>query len=143
MSYGPSPTEAAQTYRRRQIETADPIRLIVCVLEVASESLARARAAIAANDPAAKGHAIARVSKAIALLQSSLDMSRGEIAQNLDRLYIYMQQRVSYGHLHNDDEALKEIAEHVSEMTAAWRAAAEQTPAVASEVEQPAQVATR
>ena len=143
MSYGPSPTEAAQTYRQRQIETADPIGLIVCVLEVACENLAKARAAIKAGEPAVKGRCIARVSKALGLLQSSLDMSQGEISKNLDRLYIYMQQRVSFGHLHNDDEALKEVAEHLSEMTAAWRTAAEQQPGVPAPAAQTAVAAAR
>ena len=124
MSYSPSPNEAAQTYRRRHIETADPIGLVVCVLELACENMAKARAAMTAGDPATKGRCIDRVSRSISLLQSSLDMSQGEIAQNLDRLYIYMQQRIAFGHLHNDDSVLKEIAEHLSGMAVAWREAA-------------------
>ena len=143
MSYGPSPTEAAQTYQRRRIETADPIGLIVSVLELACENLAKARKAMRAGDAAAKGRAIARVSRALALLQSSLDMDQGDIATNLDRLYIYMQQRIVFVHLHNNDDALKEIAGHLAELTAAWRTAAEQNLAQPVQAAQPAQVATR
>lgn len=141
MSYNPN--EAAQTYRRRNIETADPIGLIVCVLEVAGESLAKARAAIAAGNPAAKAQFIDRASRSISLLQSCLDMSQGEISQNLDRLYIYMQQRISFGHLHNDDDALKEVAGHVSEMTAAWRQSATRKPQVPAQSTQPVEAAAR
>lgn len=131
MSHRTAANEAAQIYRRREIETADPIGLVVCTLDLACENLVKARAAMAAEQPAIKGRHIDRVSRAVALLQSSLDIEQGEVAQNLDRLYIYIQQRIAYGHRHNDDSALGEIAGHLSEMAAAWREAARrlQSPA--------------
>jgi len=141
MSSNHAASEAARAYRQRDIETADPLGLVVRVLELASQHLARARTALAAGNAAAKGGHIDRVCRAIALLQGSLDMEQAPVADNLDRLYHYMQLRLTAGHLHNDDTALAEVGGHLAELASAWRQAAEQpsTPATAP----PAAVAAR
>jgi flagellar protein FliS len=114
--------QAAMAYQRRDIETADPLSLIVRVLDLAAQHLARARAALAANDLSAKGELIHKTCRCLDTLQASLDMDQGaEVAQNLDRLYGYMQRRLSEGHLQNDDSILGEVANHVGELASAWR----------------------
>lgn len=114
--------EAARTYQARDIEVADPLRLVVWVLDLASLHLSRARAALAAGDAAGKGQQISRVSRCIHLLQSNLDMEQGQdVAQNLDRIYTYLQTRLMEGHLRNDDATLGEIAGHLTELGSAWR----------------------
>jgi flagellar protein FliS len=115
-------TRAALTYQKHDIETADPIQLVVRVFELASRHLRLARKALAAGDPAAKGKRIHEASRCLSALQSCLDMERGdEVARNLDLLYGYWQRRLTEGHLHNDDAVLAEVAEHVAEVGAAWR----------------------
>ena len=57
-------------------------------------------------------------------------MERGEdVARNLDKLYAYLQRRLTDGHIRNDDEALGEVAEHLSALGSAWREAANRGPA--------------
>jgi flagellar protein FliS len=85
---------------------------------------------------AAKGIAVQRVLRCLALLQASLDTERGgEVAGNLDRLYAYLQRRLSEGHRRNDDAAFAEIAAHLGELGAAWREAAARRLATAASPE--------
>jgi flagellar protein FliS len=125
VTYGSTASHAAQTYQTQDIETADPVGLVVRVFEEASRNLAQARAALKAEKTAAKGERIHRVCLCLGVLQSALDMKRGdEVARNLDRLYTYLQRRLTEGHLQNDDGALEEVANHLTELGAAWRQAA-------------------
>jgi flagellar protein FliS len=119
-------SQAALAYQKRDIETADPISLVVRVIELASHYTAKARTAIAEGDMSSKAKQVHQVSRCLDALQSSLDMDRGaEVAGNLDRLYGYMQRRLTEGHLSNDDSVLEEIAGHLSELGSAWREVAQ------------------
>ena len=125
VTYGSTASHAAQTYQTRDIETADPLGLVVRVFEEASRNLAQARAALSTKNLAVKGDKIDRVCLCLGLLQNALDMKQGEgVAHNLDRLYTYLQRRLTEGHLQNDDEALGEVAAHLTELSSAWREAA-------------------
>lgn len=99
--------------------------LVVRVFDEALRNLALARAALANNQAALKGDHIHRVCRCLDVLQSALNMDQGgEVAGNLDRLYSYLQSRLTQGHLHNDDEAFGEVASHLAELGSAWREAA-------------------
>jgi flagellar protein FliS len=113
---------AATAYLEQEIRTADPVSLIVIVFEVALAQVARARAALAASDFAAKGMAVDRLTRCLGVLQGSLDMERGgEAASNFDRVYGYLLARVVQAHARNDDDAFAEIGKHLGELASAWR----------------------
>ena len=121
--------DAAIRYEEQEIRSADPVALIVKVHDIALASAARARAAIAAGDPAARGVAVNRLGRCLDLLRSSLDMEAGaEVSRDLDRLYDYLLRRVTEGHLHSDDEAFAAVATHLGEMASAWREVASRRP---------------
>lgn len=121
---------AALNYQTQDIETADPVTLVARVFEIAARNAIGARAALAAGDPRTKAMRIDRVSRCIGLLRGALNMEAGqEVATNLDRLYDYLQRRLTEAHLRNDDEALEEIARHLAELHAAWRQVADAKPA--------------
>lgn len=86
MQYG----NAADTYRRNQIMSASPEKLIVLLYDGAIQQLNRAKAGLDGDSKQSADVGIA-LGKAMAILgelRSSLDLERGgEIAQNLDRLY--------------------------------------------------------
>ena len=114
--------QAARTYEKHDIETSDPVGLVVRIFELASRNLSQARAALRDGNMQRKGAYIDKVSRCLGELQASLDREKGaEVARNLDRLYNYWQRRLTEGHLRNDDQILGEIAEHLSGVTAAWR----------------------
>jgi flagellar protein FliS len=126
---------AASSYLEEDIRTADPLRLVVHTLQLAVKHAAGARAALASGDLARKGQAVGRVCGCIGVLQAALDIERGgRVAADLDRLYTYLQHRLSEGHRQNDLAALEEVSRHIEEMAGAWReAAARQAGAVSAE----------
>jgi flagellar protein FliS len=120
---------AALSYQTQDIETADPVTLVARVFEIAARDAVGARAALAAGNARAKAMRIDRVSRCIGLLRGALNMEAGqEVSSNLDRLYDYLQRRLTEAHLRNDDAALEEIARHLAELHAAWREVAAAKP---------------
>jgi len=115
-------SSAATAYVEQEIRSADPVALIASVFEVAVVQVAKARAALAAQDWAGKGIAVDRLTRCIGTLQSSLDMERGgDVARNFDRIYSYLLARLLHAHARNDDQAFAEIAKHLGELASAWR----------------------
>lgn len=101
---------------------ATPHQLIVMLFDGARVALADALTHMAAGNVPAKGKA---VSKAIAIvengLRASLDQSvGGDIAANLDALYVYMGERMVLGNLNNDPAMLEEIRQLLEELKTAW-----------------------
>jgi flagellar protein FliS len=116
---------AASAYLEQDVRTADPLRLVVMIYDVAVAQVGQARAALSAGDPSAKARAVDRVARCLGVLQESLDMEQGaDVAKNLDRLYGYLQRRLTQAHLRNDDRVFEEIAGHLQELGSAWRTAA-------------------
>ncbi|MBK6402870.1 MAG: flagellar export chaperone FliS [Rhodocyclaceae bacterium] len=104
------------------IMSADPHKLTSMLFEGALLAIARARHALARNEPATKGQFI---SKAIAIigegLHASLDKDvGGELARNLSALYDYMVKRLVHANIKNDDAALDEVARLLTELKDAW-----------------------
>lgn len=87
MQYG----NAADTYRRNQILSASPERLIVLLYDGAIQQLSRAKTALdngGAAQSAEVGIALGKAMAILGELRSTLDLERGgEIATNLDLLY--------------------------------------------------------
>jgi flagellar secretion chaperone FliS len=125
MSSSAQRASAASAYLEQDVRTADPLQLLVRIFDVAVAQVGQARAALATGDPSAKARAVDRVSRCIGVLHGSLDMERGaEVSKNLDRLYGYLQHRLTMAHLRNDDRLFEEIASHLQELGSAWREAA-------------------
>ena len=70
------------------------------------------------------GHKAKDVSVALSIvsgLRGSLDMERGgEIAENLDGLYDYIQRRLLLANARNDEEGLEEVLRLLREIKAGW-----------------------
>ena len=126
-------SSAATAYVEQEIRSADPVALIANVFEVAVAQVAKARAALAAQDWAGKGKAVDRLTRCIGTLQSSLDMDRGgDVARNLDRIYSYLLTRLIHAHARNDDGAFAEIAKHLGDLASAWRSVSAPATATAT-----------
>lgn len=70
----------------------------------------------------AKSIQIDKVQKIVLGLQSTLDFERGgEVARNLDDLYLYVIRRLVHVHAYNDVDALDEITGLIREIRDAWR----------------------
>lgn len=104
-------------------DSADPHQLIVMLFDGALERIAIAKGAIERGDIEEKGQKIGRAIAIIDGLRASLDKDvGGEIAENLDSLYDYMQRRLFDANLRSDIAALDEVADLIKEIKSAWMA---------------------
>lgn len=102
-------------------DSADPHQLIVMLFDGALERIAIARGAIERKAIEEKGQKIGRVIAIIDGLRASLDKERGgEIAENLDNLYDYIQRRLLEANLNNDLKILSEVVDLLKEVRSAW-----------------------
>src|SRR2546427_4512291 len=82
-------------YKEIAVQTSNPTKLVVMLYEGAIRFLQQSIAAIESNDLDRKRQAVDRAVAVIQHLQSTLDMSRGgEVAPEIDRLYIYIHSKI-------------------------------------------------
>lgn len=111
-----------QSYRKTNIITSDPLRLIIMCYEGAIDSLKQAKQKIYEKDYEEKGKAIIKAQDIIEELICSLDFEKGEeIANNLESLYRYMLNRIVEGDLNKDVGAIDEVIGMLSELLFAWQ----------------------
>lgn len=117
----------AMAYQRVNIESqlegmATPHRLVSMLFDGALEAIAQGKGAIAARDVEAKGKAIG---KAVSIveegLRAALDTrAGGKVARDLNDLYTYVVQRLTWANLKNDVAALEECARLLKPVQDAW-----------------------
>jgi len=107
------------------IESATPHRLIQMLMEGALDKIASAKGHMNRNELLPKGRQIGCAISIIDGLKLSLDKDKGgDIAQNLEDLYIYMERRLNEASLENDVTALDEVSALLKEIKTAWDAIA-------------------
>ena len=111
-----------QSYRKTNITTSDPAKLIIMCYEGAIDSLKLAKEKIREKDYEKKAKAIIKAQDVIDELICSLDLEKGgAIASNLSSLYNYMLRRIVYGDVHRDMSAIDEVIGMLNELLSAWR----------------------
>jgi len=127
----------AQAYARVGLETgvaaASPHKLIAMLFDGALIAIRKAEQHMRAGEIAEKGAAI---SKAMSIVDSGLRSvlnlkEGGEIAQNLNALYVYIYERLAQAHVKNDPELLQEAYKLLAELKSGWDAIGPQGQAVA------------
>lgn len=104
-----------------KLESASPHRLIQMLFEGALEKIAHAKGHIAQGNIAEKAGFISWAIAIIQGLQASLDMKvGGEIAENLEGLYEYMQKRLLQANVTNDVAILDEVTKLLSTIKEGW-----------------------
>ncbi|MCF8826603.1 MULTISPECIES: flagellar export chaperone FliS [Xanthomonas] len=122
--YG-SNRQYAEQYRKVGVSTsvteADPHKLVSLLFAGACQRIRLAQACLVQGDQARKGKAIGEACAIVGHLNGSLDHEAGgEIAGNLSALYDYVIQRLTAANLHNDETALTEALDLLSEIDSAW-----------------------
>jgi flagellar protein FliS len=84
--------------------------------------MAAAKGAIMHKEVAIKGENISKAIGILGGLRASLDLSQGEIAKNLDRLYDYMERRLVEANLKNDETIIDEVSDLLRDVKSAWDA---------------------
>lgn len=102
---------------------ASPHRLVQMLMEGVLEKIAQAKGNIHRNEIAEKGSNISKVITIIEGLRASLNRDAGgEIAQNLDDLYDYMERQLLAANLQSDESVLDEVSSLMSEIKSGWEA---------------------
>lgn len=117
--------EALKQYRKlgleSEINSASPHRLIQLLFIGALDRIAISQGAMERGDIPLKGEQIGKAIAIISGLRSSLDMDApGELPENLDQLYEYMEMRLLHASARNDSAALTEVAELLKTLKTGW-----------------------
>ncbi|MEN8800572.1 MAG: flagellar export chaperone FliS [Thiogranum sp.] len=116
----------SQNAVQARIESASPHRLIQMLLEGALGKIAVAKGHMERGEIQPKGAQIGSAISIIEGLKTSLDMEKGgEIAQNLEDLYIYMERRLIEANSVNDMSLLDEVSDLLKQIKEAWDAIAD------------------
>jgi flagellar secretion chaperone FliS len=100
---------------------ADPVGLVVTLYERAIECTRICRACLQSGDVWGRSKAVANAMSILIELRASLNPNVGaEIGKNLDRLYHYMQTRLSHAHAKQADEAFFEVERLLQNLLEAW-----------------------
>ncbi len=125
-----NPRGAMQKYNQvrahAHAEGASPHRLIQLLMDGALEKIRVAKGVMERRDIPEKVRQINWALSIVDGLRQSLDMEKGgEIAQNLDALYDYIQRRIVVANMENDPSILDEVASLLIEIKTAWDAVPE------------------
>ena len=121
---------ASNTYFETQTNTAGPGELVVMLYKGATRFLASAIEALEAKDLQTANNKFLLAQAIITELLETLDMKQGgELAQNLGRIYEYMNFRLVDANLRKDAEPAREVDRLLRDLLPAWEQAARQTAA--------------
>lgn len=111
-----------ENYRRTQIETASPGRLLLMLYEGALKNLRLAQASIGAKKINQAHNHLIKAQEIVTELNLDLNMDAGDIAKNLRNLYVYIHQRLVEANIKKDAEIIQEAIDLLSELKEAWDA---------------------
>ena len=124
MAFPPNASKLAayrSTSAHAGVESADPHRLVVMLMDGALERIAAARGLMSHGGGAEKAQLLHRAVAIIDELRNSLNFKAGgEISVNLDRLYEYMCTRLMQANASNKPEWLDEVSRLLNEVRSAW-----------------------
>lgn len=104
-----------------QAEAASPHQLILMLLNGAIEKLALAKGHLSRGDIGQKGKQIFWAISIVAGLRTCLDLEKGgEVAENLERLYDYMERRLVQVNANNDMQGIDEVMSLLNEIREGW-----------------------
>ena len=111
-----------QSYRKTNITTSDPLRLVIICYEGVIDNLKLAKEKIKEKDYEEKAKALIKAQDIIAELKCSLDFEKGgEIANNLESLYNYMLRRILQGDINKNIGPIDEVIKMFKELLSAWQ----------------------
>jgi flagellar secretion chaperone FliS len=118
---------AATKYQQNQISQADPVQLIVLLYDGALSRIAQAKQRFGEGDVVYAGVAVSKAQAIIAQLRNSLNMEAGgEVAENLNLLYLYLHELFVKVMRENDSKPLDEATVLLNELRGAWADLAKQ-----------------
>jgi len=109
-------------YRKNDIVTADPKRLVLMCYDALITNLKLVKARYLEEEYEAKAKAITKSMNVINVLMEGLNFEKGgQIAKNLDAIYAYMLRRIIYAEAHKDLTVFDELINIAEELGSAWK----------------------
>jgi flagellar protein FliS len=115
-AYAPAPN----AYRESAVLTATPEQLVVMLYDGANRFLTQSAIAMRETRPAVAGEKLRRAEAIIDELLATLDMSVGEIAEQLQSLYLFFKEHLSAARLEQSADKVEEVARLMRELRSAW-----------------------
>ncbi|MFO7975994.1 MAG: flagellar export chaperone FliS [Candidatus Hydrogenedentota bacterium] len=113
------------TYKKIDVETTSQGKLIVLLFNGAIQRAEEAKRQIAADSIENVHNNLIRAQEILGELRSALDMNAGAIAQNLDRIYEYLQHLLIAANLQKTVEPIEECLTHLTTLRETWKEAFE------------------
>jgi flagellar protein FliS len=124
---------AHRQYSQVQIKTANKEKLIVLLYQGAVRFLLKAVVQLDGKDMEGKGNSLIRAQDIVLELMYALDQKLldegNELAQNLQRLYLYCYRRLVHANTHLDRGAIEEVIVLLNNLLGAWEKVVAQVPA--------------
>ncbi|MGI6444450.1 MAG: flagellar export chaperone FliS [Candidatus Ozemobacteraceae bacterium] len=115
------------TYKKTQIETATPENLILMLYDGALRFMGQAEEAFEEKNIERISNLLVRVQAIFSELLSSLDKEKGgEIAANLERLYLFFMRQLSEANVKKDPKPMLQIKPLVLDLRNTWEQAMQQ-----------------
>ena len=115
-AYAPAPN----AYRESAVLTATPEQLVVMLYDGANRFLTQSAIAMRESRPALAGEKLRRAEAIIDELLATLDMSVGQIAEQLQALYLFFKEHLSAARLEQSAPKVEEVARLMRELRSAW-----------------------
>ena len=110
-----------ERYRQMDITTASPVVIVARLYDAAIRNAREAKEHLAEGRIAPRAKCISKSMAIVAELQGTLDLERGgEIAQNLERLYPFVLDRLVVANVESSVEALDEAIGVLTTLQDAW-----------------------
>ena len=109
-------------YQKTQVTTASREKVLLMLYEGAVRFTKQARAAMQQDKVAEKGKFISKATAILSELMATLDFKAGgELAVDLENLYIFMIDKLIEANINNDVKALDTVEELLMTLYSAWK----------------------
>jgi flagellar protein FliS len=126
-----NPYANPRAYQEQAILTATPGQLVVLLYDGIVRFLRQADAAFGEGAIAHGHERLGRAEAIVDELQATLDMSQGEVAQNLEGIYVFWKKLLWEIRLERDREKLQRLVRMVANLREAWAQVAQSAEAPA------------
>lgn len=122
MNYQVAAASYNQVKTHSAVDDASPHKLIDMLFDGLLERISQAKGAMTHKNTELKGSKINSAINIVNGLRENLDHDHGgELSQNLDGLYVYVQNLLSTAHRENDLNRLDEAATLIEDIASAWK----------------------
>lgn len=109
-------------YQKTQVTTASREKILLMLYEGAIRFTKQARAAMQEKKLAEKGKYISKATAILSELMATLDFKvGGQLAEDLENLYIFMIDKLIEGNINNDVECLNAVEKLLMTLYSAWK----------------------